>query len=135
MSPGTRPGVLQSTGRGNSHRARVRRSRPIVRLDATAYFSQSVMHKLNGNSSYKMLREFTYSLAWGINNRSLNSENYLNVAIKSWNAIANTALHDDGFLGYVQSGKQPSKGQPLTTYDKKPDVEDSGLGCFLLADS
>jgi hypothetical protein len=39
----------------------------------------------------------------------------------------------DGFLGYVQgTGKQPSDGQPVI-YDKVPDYEDFGTGCFLLA--
>ena len=45
------------------------------------------------------------------------------------------ALHPDGMLGYVQStGKEPSTGHPVT-YDKIPDFEDYGLGCFLLAGS
>jgi len=30
------------------------------------------------------------------------------------------------------TGKEPSAGQPVT-YDKVPDFEDYGLGCFLLA--
>jgi hypothetical protein len=43
------------------------------------------------------------------------------------------AVHDSGFLGYVQStGKDPSAGQPVT-YDRGPNFEDYGLGCFLLA--
>lgn len=78
---------------------------------------------------------FTYGFAWGINNGILDADEYLPVAIKGWNAMANEALHDNGFLGYVQStGKQPSAGQPIT-YDKTPDFEDYGLGCFLLAGS
>jgi hypothetical protein len=45
------------------------------------------------------------------------------------------AVHDDGFLGYVQgTGKEPKDGQP-TTYDNAPDFEDYGVGCFLLAGS
>ena len=42
------------------------------------------------------------------------------------------STHRDGFLGYVQgTGKDPSAGQPVT-YDKVPDFEDFGVGCFLL---
>ena len=41
----------------------------------------------------------------------------------------------DGFLGYVQgTGKEPKDSQPVT-YDKVPDFEDFGTGCFLLAGS
>jgi hypothetical protein len=49
----------------------------------------------------------------------------------------------DGFLGYVQgTGKQPSEGRPVLNGkpqpigpDDKPDFDDFGLGCFLLAGS
>jgi len=45
------------------------------------------------------------------------------------------AVHADGFLGFVQgTGKEPKDGQPVT-YNSKPDFEDYGLGCFLLAGS
>jgi hypothetical protein len=44
-------------------------------------------------------------------------------------------VHQDGFLGYVQgTGQQPSDGQPVT-FDKQPNYEDFGLGCFLLGGS
>jgi len=44
-------------------------------------------------------------------------------------------VHDDGFLGYVQgTGKEPADGQPVT-FDKQPNYEDFGLGCFLLGGS
>ena len=76
---------------------------------------------------------FTYGIAWGINNGLLSEKKHKPVVIKAWNAMANEALHPDGMLGYVQStGKEPSVGQPVT-YDKIPDFEDYGLGCFLLA--
>ena len=40
-----------------------------------------------------------------------------------------------GMLGYVQgTASKPGDGQPLG-YDKPPNVEDFGLGCFLLAGS
>ena len=78
---------------------------------------------------------FTYGLAWGINHAVLSEEKYLPVVINAWNALVNDTVHPNGFLGYVQStGKEPSTGQPIT-YDRIPDFEDFGLGCFLLAGS
>ena len=78
---------------------------------------------------------FTFGLAWGVNNGLLTDSLYKNAAIKAWEGMVKYALHEDGFLGYVQStGKQPSDGQPVT-YDKAPNFEDYGLGAFLLAGS
>lgn len=78
---------------------------------------------------------FTYGMAWGLNNDLLDSAKYYPVVTKAWNALLEESLHSNGFLGYVQStGKEPSTGQPVT-YDKVPDFEDYGLGCFLLAGS
>jgi hypothetical protein len=54
---------------------------------------------------------------------------------KAWNAVSKECVHPNGFLGWVQgTGKEPKDGQPLG-YDKTPDFEDYGLGCFLLAGS
>ncbi|MBB4080985.1 rhamnogalacturonyl hydrolase YesR [Lewinella aquimaris] len=76
---------------------------------------------------------FVYGMAWGINHNLLDRSTYLPALTKGWNAMVNDALHDNGFLGYVQStGKEPKDGQPLS-YDKIPDFEDYGLGAFLLA--
>ncbi|WP_157206258.1 glycoside hydrolase family 88/105 protein [Mariniflexile maritimum] len=76
---------------------------------------------------------FVYGMAYGINNGILDKAKYLPVIEKAWNAMTKEALHDNGFLGYLQStGKEPKDGQPLS-YDKIPDFEDYGLGCFLLA--
>jgi rhamnogalacturonyl hydrolase YesR len=76
---------------------------------------------------------FVYGMAWGINKGILDGKTYLPVIIKAWDAICKDAVHPDGFLGYVQgTGKEPKSGQPVT-YDKAPDFEDFGLGCFLLA--
>jgi len=76
---------------------------------------------------------FVYGMAWGINNGKLSGKKYLPAVSKGWNALSHEALHDNGFLGYVQgTGKDPSAGQPVT-YDSMPDFEDYGLGCFLLA--
>lgn len=78
---------------------------------------------------------FTYGMAWGIRKGFLDADTYLPIAIKGWNALSNNALHDNGFLGYVQgTGKQPSDGQPVS-YDSVPNYEDYALGAFLLAGS
>lgn len=78
---------------------------------------------------------FVYGLAWGINNSILDSATYMPAIIKGWNGLQNDALHNNGFLGWVQgTGKQASDGQPLS-YTKMPNFEDFGLGAFLLAGS
>jgi len=76
---------------------------------------------------------FAYGMAWALNKGLVDREVYLPVVAKAWHALASEALHDNGFLGYVQgTGKEPKDGQPVT-YTSKPDFEDYGLGCFLLA--
>lgn len=76
---------------------------------------------------------FVYGMAWGINHGLLDAKTYRPIITKAWNAMASECVHPDGFLGYVQgTGKEPKDGQPVT-YDSKPDFEDYGLGCFLLA--
>jgi unsaturated rhamnogalacturonyl hydrolase len=78
---------------------------------------------------------FVYSMAWGINNGILDSKTYLPLVVKGWNAIATESVHPNGYLGFVQgTGKEPKDGQPVT-YTSKPDFEDYGLGCLLLAGS
>lgn len=78
---------------------------------------------------------FTYSIAWGIREGYLDKKAYMPTISRSWDAMAAVSLHPDGMLGYVQgTGKEPKDGQPLS-YDKVPDFEDYGLGCFLLAGS
>ena len=78
---------------------------------------------------------FTYGIAWGIRQGYLDKKAFLPIVVRAWNAMAKDALHDNGFLGWVQgTGKEPKDGQPVT-YDKVPDFEDYGLGCFLLAGS
>lgn len=75
---------------------------------------------------------FTYGLAWGINNGYLDSSVYLPVVSKAWNAMIKTAVHPNGFLGYVQGvGSAPNSSQPVT-YEKTADF---GIGAFLLAGS
>ena len=74
-------------------------------------------------------------MAWGVNNGILDADTYVPVIGKAWNAMVKDAVHENGFLGYVQgTGKEPKDGQPVT-YDSVPDFEDYGAGCFLLAGS
>jgi rhamnogalacturonyl hydrolase YesR len=76
---------------------------------------------------------FAYGFAWGINHGFLNKKQYMPAIAKAWNGIVKDALHENGVIGFLQStGKEPKEGQPVT-YDKIPDFEDYGLGCFLLA--
>lgn len=76
---------------------------------------------------------FIYGMAWGIRKGILSEKEYLPVVSRTWNALHAEAVHADGFLGYVQgTGSDPSDGQPVT-YDKVPDFEDYGTGCYLLA--
>ncbi|MBD2701530.1 glycoside hydrolase family 88 protein [Spirosoma sp. BT702] len=76
---------------------------------------------------------FVYGMVWGINHGLLDGKTYRPIITKAWNAMVKDAVHDNGFLGYVQgTGKEPKDGQPVT-FDSKPDFEDYGLGCFLLA--
>ena len=75
---------------------------------------------------------FLYGISWGLRKGYLKEKAFRPVADKAWQAMKAQALHRDGFLGYVQgTGKEPKDGQPVT-YDKVPDFEDFGLGCFLL---
>jgi rhamnogalacturonyl hydrolase YesR len=79
---------------------------------------------------------FAYGMAWGIRKGYLKREIYLPVVIKAWNAMVKHSLHNDsGMLGFVQgTGKEPKDSQPVT-FDRQPNFEDFGLGCFLLAGS
>lgn len=74
---------------------------------------------------------FLYGMAWGMNHKLLKTKEYLPAADKAWKAMA-SCVHSDGFLGYVQgSGDRPGSSQPCT-YNREPDFDDYGLGCFLL---
>ena len=78
---------------------------------------------------------FVYGMAWAVNQGLVDPVKYKPVIQKAWNAMAKEAVHENGFLGYLQgTGKEPKDGQPVT-YDSVPDFEDYGLGCFLLAGS
>lgn len=76
---------------------------------------------------------FVYGMAWGVNNGVLSKDLYMPIIVRGWNAMSKEAVHKNGFLGYVQgTGKEPKDGQPVS-YTSKPDFEDYGLGCFLMA--
>lgn len=76
---------------------------------------------------------FVYGMAWGINNGLIPAATYKPVLVKAWDAMVKDAVQEDGSLGFVQgTGKEPKDGQPVTV-SSRPDFEDYGLGCFLLA--
>lgn len=78
---------------------------------------------------------FTYGMSWCVRKGYLPKDKFLPIISKAWNAMASKAVHKDGFLGFVQgTGKEPKDSQP-TLYDKAPDFEDFGIGCFLLCGS
>ena len=106
----------------------------LQRLDG--FWNSSLVDSLDyGGKETSGTAFFTYGIAWGINNGILDEATYKPAVIKAWNGMVKHALHNNGFLGYVQgTGKQPSDGQPLS-YDKAPNFEDYGLGAFLLAGS
>ncbi len=88
-----------------------------------------------GGKEFSGTALFIYGMAYGVNSGILDKETYLPIIEKGWKAMTEEGLHTNGFLGYLQStGKEPKDGQPLS-YDKVPDFEDYGLGCFLLAGS
>ena len=107
---------------------------PIQRTDG---FWNASLHDPNnfGGRELTGTALFTYGIAWGINHDVLSKKKYQPSVLKAWNAIVTDAVHPNGFLGHVQgTGKQPSDSQP-TSYDRVPNFEDFGLGCFLLAGS
>ena len=107
---------------------------PLQRTDG--YWNVSLHDSTNfGGKELTGTSLFVYGMAWGINNNILDKKKYLPIITKAWNALTKESVHKNGFLGYVQgTGKEPKDSQPVT-YDKEPDFEDFGLGCFLLAGS
>ncbi|MEZ0538155.1 glycoside hydrolase family 88/105 protein [Fibrella arboris] len=76
---------------------------------------------------------FVYGMAWGMRTGLLDKKVYAPIVAKGWNAMATESVDTDGRLGWVQgTGKEPKEGQPVT-FTSKPDFDDYGLGCFLLA--
>jgi len=82
---------------------------------------------------------FTFGMAWCVNNGLIAKNDYLATIAKAWNGIADSAIHANGFLGYVQgTGSKPGdmgSATGLPTYNSVPDFDDYGLGCVLLAGS
>lgn len=73
---------------------------------------------------------FTYGLLWGIRNGLLPRKEYLPVCLKAWQYLTQTAIQEDGSLGYVQPiGERAIPGQ---TVDQKS-TAGFGVGAFLLA--
>lgn len=107
---------------------------PLQRKDG--FWNVSLMDSLDyGGPETSGTAFFVYGMAWGVNKGILEGDEYKMSIEKGWSAIADSALHDNGFLGYVQgTGKQPSDGQPVS-YNSVPNFEDYGLGSFLLAGS
>jgi len=103
---------------------------------ADGYWNVSLHDSTNfGGKELTGTSLFVYGMAWGINNGLLDKKKYLPIVVKAWAAMAKESVHENGFLGYVQgTGKEPKESQPVT-YDREPDFEDFGLGCFLLAGS
>lgn len=69
---------------------------------------------------------FAYGLWWGINNGLLPKEDYLQPAVKAWQALVR-AVHPNGMLGHVQAiGGRPALEVPADSY------EVYGTGAFML---
>ncbi|SKB51234.1 Rhamnogalacturonyl hydrolase YesR [Salegentibacter salinarum] len=75
---------------------------------------------------------FTYGFLWGVNNGILAKEEYMPTIKKSWQYLTETALQEDGSIGYVQPiGEKAIPGQVVD----KNSTADFGVGAFLLAAS
>lgn len=75
---------------------------------------------------------FTYGYLWGINNGLLDEESYLPVALKAWDYLTDTAVQENGKLGYVQPiGERAIPGQVVDVNS----TSNFGVGAFLLAAS
>jgi unsaturated rhamnogalacturonyl hydrolase len=73
---------------------------------------------------------FAYGLAYAIRTGVIDRATYLPIAAKAWNGMVATAVHADGFLGFVQGvGSEPASSQPVTAGS----TADFGVGAFLLA--
>lgn len=73
---------------------------------------------------------FTYGLLWGVNNSLLPARQYKKVIDRSWRYLTETALQDDGSVGYVQPiGEKAIPGQVVDASSQAP----FGVGAFLLA--
>jgi len=72
---------------------------------------------------------FLYGTSYAVAAGLVDRNTYLPVAARAWNGLVSTAVHPDGFLGYVQNvGDRPESSQPVT-YDSTANF---GVGAFLL---
>lgn len=134
--------VLKITPATDPHREQYKKDlitmcEALVKVQRTDGFWNASLHDPNnfGGKELTGTSLFIYGMAYGVNQGFLDKKKYSPVIWKAWNAMIKDCLHTNGFLGYVQStGKDPSTGMPLS-YDKIPDFEDYGLGCYLLAGS
>ncbi|SFE47804.1 glycoside hydrolase family 88/105 protein [Thermophagus xiamenensis] len=75
---------------------------------------------------------FCYGFLWGINNEILEKDEFIPTAIKAWEYLTETALQNDGSIGYVQPiGERAIPGQVVD----KNSTSNFGTGAFLLAAS
>lgn len=75
---------------------------------------------------------FIYGYLWGINNDMLDEKSYLPVVEKAWEYLSQTALQDNGAVGYVQPiGERAIPGQVVDVNS----TADFGVGAYLLAAS
>jgi unsaturated rhamnogalacturonyl hydrolase len=73
---------------------------------------------------------FAYGAAYAVRAGLVGEDGYLPLAARAWNGMVDTALHEDGVLGYVQGvGDRPESSQPIT-HDSTADF---GVGAFLMA--
>lgn len=113
----------------------LRMTKALVKCQRSDYYWNVSLHDESNYGGKEMSGTalFIYGMAWGVNKGYLSASKYNPIIFATWKAMVKDCLHKDGFLGYVQgTGKQPSDSQPVT-YDKAPDFDDYGLGCFLLA--
>lgn len=105
---------------------------PLQRADG--FWNVSLMDETDfGGKELTGTALFTYGMAWGINKGLISKKTYKPVVAKAMNAMLKDCVHPNGFLGYVQgTGKEPKDGQPLS-FEKVPNFDDFGVGCFLLA--
>lgn len=105
---------------------------PLQRTDG--FWNVSLMDETDfGGKELTGTALFTYGMAWGINKGLISKKTYKPIVAKAINAMMKDCVHPNGFLGYVQgTGKEPKDGQPLS-FDKVPNFDDFGVGCFLLA--
>lgn len=73
---------------------------------------------------------FIGGMAYGVRTGLLDRDTYLPTIVRGWQAMQH-AVHDNGFVGYLQgSGSKPEDGGVITYYSV-PDFEDFGIGCWL----